>query len=237
MDDAVEILAGAGPVVMTCEHASVRMPSPWAWPEADRWLVGTHWSYDLGVADLIRAVHDRTGWAAVLSRFTRLLVDPNRPVEHPELFRSTAEGRVIHLNAGVSAAERKRRIEALYVPYEAAVDQVVEAAEGAVVMSLHSFTPVYEGKRRALEIGVLFDEDEDTAGFVARSLSDAGWSVRLNEPYSGRAGLMYAAARPARKFGRTSIELEVRQDLLMEPDRIEQLAADIEAAARLVAEG
>lgn len=237
MDDAVEILAGAGPVVMTCEHASVRMPEPWAWPEADRWLVGTHWSYDLGVADLVRALHDRTGWPAVLSRFTRLLVDPNRPVDHPDLFRTTAEGRVVHLNAGLSQAERARRIRALHAPYEATVDQVVEAAADAVVMSLHSFTPVYEGKRRALELGVLFDEDEDTARQIAQLLSDAGWHVRLNEPYSGRAGLMYAAARPAKKFDRTSIELEVRQDLLMDPDRVERLAADIEAAARRVAEG
>ena len=108
VSDAVEILAGAGPVVLTCEHASVRMPSPWAWPDADRWLVGTHWSYDLGVADLVRDLAAKTGWPAVLSRFTRLLADPNRPEDHVDLFRTHAEGRPIHLNAGLPEDEIAR---------------------------------------------------------------------------------------------------------------------------------
>ena len=67
MDDAVEILTGTGPIVLSCEHASMRLPEPWAWPAADHWLVGTHWSYDLGIADLVRILSRRTGWPAVLS--------------------------------------------------------------------------------------------------------------------------------------------------------------------------
>ena len=223
VSDAVEILAGAGPVVLTCEHASVRMPSPWAWPDADRWLVGTHWSYDLGVADLVRDLAAKTGWPAGLSRFTRLLADPNRPEDHVDLFRTHAEGRPIHLNAGLPEDEIARRLDRLWRPYHAAVDEVVAASPGAMILSIHSFTPVYEGKRRTLEVGVLFDEDEDLARAIARDLADEGIHVRLNEPWSGKEGLIYAPERHANAHDRATIELELRQDLLMDAGFVERM--------------
>jgi len=228
--DAVEILAGRGPVVLTCEHASVRMPEPWAWPDADRWLVGTHWSYDLGIAELVRALASQTGWPAVLSRFTRLLADPNREEDHPDVFRDTADDQTIHLNAGLSDAERERRLATLWRPYHAAVDRVVAATPGAAVVSMHSFTPVYQGHRRQLEVGVLFDRDEALARAIARDLSDAGLHVRLNEPWSGKDGLVYAPERHGKAHDRASIELEFRQDLLMDDawtDRVAGIVAEV----------
>ena len=234
MDDAVEILTGTGPIVLSCEHASMRLPEPWAWPAADHWLVGTHWSYDLGIADLVRILSRRTGWPAVLSRFSRLLIDPNRSLESHELFRTDAEGRLVHLNAGVSPSDRKRRIERYYEPYHAALDQVVASAADASLCSMHSFTPIYLGRRRELEIGVLFDKDEDTAREVAQHLADAGWHVRLNEPYSGREGLMFSADEHALAHGRVAIELEFRQDLLLDPNQLERLAVDVESVLSTV---
>lgn len=234
MDDAVEILTGTGPVVLSCEHASLRLPEPWAWPAADHWLVGSHWSFDLGIADLVRRIADRTGWPAVLSRFSRLLVDPNRGLDHPDLFRTDAEGRVVHLNAGLSDADRERRIERYHRPYHRALDEVLAAAEGASLCSMHSFTPVYHGRRRTVEIGVLFDKDEDTARELAQQLDDAGWHVRLNEPYSGRAGMMFAADEHASRYGRIGVEFEFRQDLLLDPVQLDRLTVDVEAALRVV---
>jgi predicted N-formylglutamate amidohydrolase len=230
MEHAATLLAGRGPAVLTADHAGLDLPAPWAWPAADRWLVGTHWSFDLGVEDLATELQQATGWPAVLSRFTRLLADPNRPLDHPDLFRTTAEGRPIHLNAGLSDVERQRRIDRLWQPYHDAVDRTVAAAPGAAVVSLHSFTPVYEGRRRALELGVLFDEDEDLARSLGTGLSESGWTVALNEPYSGKEGLMYGAQRPARAHGRPAVEVEVRQDLLLDPDTRARLVEDLHRA-------
>ncbi len=230
LHEAVEVLAGDGPVVLTCEHASVAMPAPWVWPVADRWLVGTHWSYDPGAADLTRRLAEIAGWPAVMSRFSRLLVDPNRPLHDPTLFRAQAEGRVIHLNAGVSPADRERRIERFWAPYHEVADRVVGGSAAEVVCGVHSFTPVYEGHRREVEVGVLFNDDEDLARRVATPLLDAGYHVRLNEPWSGRDGLIYGPERHARAHGRLALEIEVRQDLAADPDWLSAFAEALRGA-------
>lgn len=229
-DAAVEVIPGDGPVVLTCEHASVELPSPWAWPPADRWLVGTHWSYDPGAAELTRLLAERAGWPAVLSRFSRLLVDPNRAPGDPTLFRAQAEDRVIHLNAGLSERERGRRMERFYEPYHRAAGELVAGSSAAVVCGIHSFTPVYEGRRRDLQVGVLFNDDEDLARAVALDLLQAGYHVRLNEPWSGRDGLIYAPERHARAGDRLAIEIEVRQDLAADPDWLDLFADALRAA-------
>lgn len=202
--------------VVTCEHASERLPAPWSWSDEDRWLVGTHWAYDLGARDVALELTRTIGSVGVLARFSRLLVDANRTTDAADLFRSMAEGRRVALNASVDATERARRL-ALFDAYHAAVASAVAASPARIVFSVHTFTPVYEGVRRAVEIGVLFDEEQALAEGLATRLSRAGFVVALNEPYSGKSGLIYSAERHARAEGRRALELEMRQDLAVDP--------------------
>ena len=227
LDEAVEVVDGEpdAPVVVTCEHASERMPEPWSWPRGDLWLVGTHWAYDLGAADLARSVAGALGAPVVLSRFSRLLADPNRPEDSPELFRDVAEGRPIKLNTALGDAERAGRLDRLYRPYHAAVDRVVAACSAPLVLAVHSFTPVYEERIRELEVGVLFDHEEELAMHVRDALDAAGFAVQLNEPYSGKGGMMYSADRHAARYGRQALEIELRQDLACEEAARGQVAA------------
>ena len=227
--DAYERIEGDGlPLLLTAEHASERMPSPWEWPEADRWLVGTHWAYDIGAAELTRELARRLGATAVLARFTRLLADPNRPEGDPTLFREVAEGHPVALNRGLSPEERARRLERLWRPYHAAVDAAVRASNAPLVLAIHTFTPLYEGEARQLEVGVLFDREEDLAKELHDALGAVGVNVALNEPYSGRAGLIYSAHRHAETHGRRALELEVRQDLAVEDVFRERLVRVLE---------
>ena len=206
---------GAG-IVVTCEHASERMPEPWEWPAADRWLVGTHWAYDIGAADLTRELVEDLGGVALLARFSRLLADPNRPEDSPTLFRELAEGHPVELNRDLSAEERERRLFRLYRPYHRTASEVVAESDTPIVMSLHTFTPVYEGEPRELEVGVLFDTEQELAESLAAALREVGLRVALNEPYSGQQGLIFAVDQHARAHGRHAVELEVRQDLAVE---------------------
>lgn len=212
-----DVPGGDAPVVVSCEHGSARMPEGWSWPAEDLWLVGTHWSYDIGAADCARELAAVVGCPALLARFTRLLVDPNRLLDSPTLFRRAAEGRTVQLNARVDDADRDRRLARLYGPYHEAFGRVVASRPAAVVVAMHSFTPIYEGEARSIDAGVLFDRDEGLALHVTRRLSAAGFHARLNEPYSGRAGMMYAAQQHADAHGRPALELEVRQDLAASP--------------------
>jgi predicted N-formylglutamate amidohydrolase len=207
-------------VVLTCEHASNHLPPPWQWPPQDRWIVDTHWAWDLGIADVTRALADALDAPAVLAGFTRLLCDVNRPVDAETTFRALADGHVVHLNAALSDVERGSRCERLHAPYHQTVDDVVRRTSRAAVLSMHSFTPVYEaGPPRPMELGVLFDEEELVSHRLAESLARDGWKVALNEPYSGKDGLIYSAARHAAAHGRRALELEVRNDLASDAAR------------------
>ena len=215
--DAVEEVDGdfGGRLVLTCEHASAELPGPWTWPERDRWLVDTHWASDIGAAAFTRRVAQLMNAPAVLSRFSRLLIDPNRPPDSDTLFRENAEGKLVHLNEALLEAECQRRIDRFYVPYHEAVSAVVERSRGDTVFSIHTFTDNYAGEARVLEIGVLFDHDEEPAHRLVHHLEGAGFHVAPNQPWSGKDGLAYSAVRHAREFGRCALEIEARQDLII----------------------
>ncbi len=228
--DAVEWIPRAGAaaepaaLVLTCEHASERLPAPWRWSARDQRLVGTHWSHDLGAADITRAIARARGCAAVLSRFSRLLVDPNRTLDQPGLFRELAEGEPVELNAGLAPDDRQRRLDGYYHPYHRAIERMLEDNPGAPLLSVHTFTPRYEGAHRAMEIGVLFTRHERPSWALADRLGHAGYAVALNEPYSALDGFASSPERHADVHGRPWIELEIRQDIAIEPARWQPLA-------------
>lgn len=224
-DDAFDVRPGDGALLLTCEHASARLPEGWRWPERDARLHGTHWTFDLGAAELTHELSESLRSAAVLSTFTRLLADPNRAADDPSLFRTHAEGLPVELNARLDEDDVRRRIDRYWSRYHDAVDREAAKTAAPVLLSMHTFTPVYEGTPRAMEIGVLFDREDALAAALAEALAAEGFVVAMNEPYSGKEGLIYAAERHASAHGKHALELEVRQDLAVTP----------EARARVVA--
>ena len=139
-----------------------------------------------------------------------------------------ADGIPVALNTSLTAEDRRRRL-AYHEGYHAACDAMVAATPDAIVMSMHSFTPVYEGRRREMELGVLFNRHQAPADELAGYLAVAGWRVATNAPWSGREGLMYGADRHSDAHGRAAIELEVRQDLLADAAAVERLVSDLAA--------
>lgn len=240
--DVVEVIEGDAHarVVLTCEHASNALPPPWAWPPEDAWIVDTHWAVDLGIAEVTRALAHALDAPAVLARFSRLLIDANRPLDAPTLFRAIADGHPVGLNRALTDEERRVRIGALHEPYHQAADELLGRYShalvggphpGAIVLSMHSFTPIYEnGPPRSMELGVLFDREEELAHAIADGLHRQGWAVALNEPYSGRDGLIYSADRHAVRHGRRAMEIEVRQDVATDAGRRPHLVASLRHA-------
>ncbi len=236
MDPAFEILGDpsrGGPFVFSCEHASRRLPEWEAEPE-DRPFLDDHWGWDVGAADLTRELVEATRSCGVLSRFSRLVCDPNRAPQEASFVVEVIHGHRLSFNRGIDAAERRRRQARYTDPYHDAVDRTLRARlarpEPVRLCAVHSFTPHFGRRRRGMEIGVLFDEHEPQARRLAAALAAQGFAVALNAPYSGREGLIYAVQRHGRAHGLVHLELEVRQDLIATPALARRLAPRIAKA-------
>ncbi len=203
----------SAPLFLTCEHASQRLPDRYGFVGPDQRLLGTHWAYDLGARELVVELAQALAASAVLARFSRLLVDPNRAEDHPDLFRQSADGSAVLLNQNLGEEERRRRIDSYYHPYHAAVDAALGQMSAPTLLSIHTFTPIYEGQVREVELGVLFDTDDGPAESLLSALQAVYPAVLANQPWSGKDGLIYSAERHAHRHGRIALELEVRQDL------------------------
>lgn len=201
----------SGQLAFTCEHASNRVPRPWRPRPADRALLEMHWGYDIGAARVTRDLVRRSeGWG-ILSRFSRLLCDPNRASDDPTLvLRRTDEG-APRFNA---MPDTERRIARFHAPFHDAVDRAMHIAKPRLLVSVHSFTPVFRGHTREMEAGVLFDQHDDLAERLVRAMNDAGLRTAPNAPYSGKDGLIFSANRHGAAHHVPYLEIELRQDLL-----------------------
>jgi predicted N-formylglutamate amidohydrolase len=230
VSDAVHVIDGSGAVLLTAEHASSRLPPRWDW-QGQEHLATQHWGIDLGIAALTESLAMSLGAPAVLARFSRLLIDPNRPLDSPTLFRDRADGHPVNLNAAVTSEGAARRIAEYYEPYHAAIDAQLAHNKCKFLVSMHSFTPLYEGAPRSVEIGVLHPGNYGELAEQWRdALATTGRDVRVNEPYTGSNGYMYSAETHAERFGIPCIELEIRQDLLEDTSNHDEFVALITAA-------
>lgn len=225
----------ATPLVLTCEHASNHLP-PGCRPRtaAERALLDTHWAWDIGAWEVTRRLARRLGAAAVGGGASRLVVDLNRRVVDPTAIRRQAGWLKISWNARLRPSEVERRMRAFHLPYHDAIDGAILrlAVRGArpLLLSVHSFTPVYEGRRRTFDMGVLFDRSRGHAERLMRGLRREGFEVRENEPYSGIAGMMYSIDRHGTHHDLPCLELEMNQALFRDRRAADRLAPKIARA-------
>lgn len=218
--EAYEIVAGAGDMrlILLCDHASNRIPADYGSLGVEACQFERHIAYDIGAAALTRGLARRLNATAVLSCFSRLLIDPNRGMDDPTLIMRLSDGAVVPGNRDVDDAERAHRIAHFHQPYHRAIQAAVAAvkAEGHVpfLVSIHSFTPVWRGWRRPWHVGILWDRDEQVARAMIRGfLAQGDLVVGDNEPYHG-ALEGDTLNTHATKAGLPHALIEVRQDLI-----------------------
>ena len=218
----------AGPldagVLVICDHASNALPPEYGSLGLKREALARHIAYDIGAAGLARALASRMNAPAVLSTFSRLLIDPNRGADDPTLVMRYSDGAIVPGNARIDAAEIARRRERFWAPYRDKITATVEAmlatGEPPALVSIHSFTPVWRGAARRWKVGVLWDRDDRVAKPLLEALHAEpdlhAHGIGDNEPYDGAlAGDTLDAVATAR--GLANALIEVRQDLIAEP--------------------
>ena len=207
---------GRSPYVLICEHASNRLPKALgslglAASESQR-----HIAWDIGAEGVARVLSRLIDAPLILQRYSRLAYDCNRPPESRDAIPEISETTVVPGNMNLTPTGRLARIREIYRPFHAAVSGILDAraAEGvkSVVMSIHSFTPVYKGKTRAVELGILHDRDASFSSKLIKSFPNV--DARLNEPYGPKDGVLHTLNLHAAARGLKHAMLEIRNDLV-----------------------
>ena len=217
---AVEAIAGdfGRGLLLLCDHASNAIPPEYenlGLPSAER---ARHIAYDIGAAAVTRACAAALGVPALLSTFSRLLIDPNRSLDDPTLIVAVSDGTLVPRNAPLDPTEIERRVRRFYEPYHAAIGTTLAAFAGAgvvpAILSIHSMTDRLQGVARPWHASVLWDADPRLARPLLAALrTEPHLIVGDNEPYGdalrGDTLDRHAAAR-----GLAAAVIELRQDLV-----------------------
>ncbi len=222
-----------GPFVLVCEHASNRFPVEYGTLGLTEEARSAHIAWDPGAFGLARALSRRLDAPLVAADVSRLIYDLNRPPHAPGAMPAQSEVYAIPGNADLDAAERLRRTEAIYIPFHERVRRelarrtalATRPALRPVLVTVHSFTPVFHGEPRSVEFGVIHDADPRLAQAVVDVAREATTLITaLNEPYSAADGVTHTLRLQATPCGLLNVMLEIRNDLIATPDAQERMA-------------
>jgi predicted N-formylglutamate amidohydrolase len=216
----VENVSGQGGVVLICEHAGQLLPRSLGSLGLDTEAMSTHIAWDIGAAGLARTLSKQLDAPLILQRYSRLVFDCNRVMEAPDAIVEVSDGVEIPANQYISAAERKSRFDQVYTPFERAIEQVIDDCQqlgtSPVIVCIHSFTPVFKGKQRSLDLGIIHDPSDATfaAYTLELGLQSGEYSVALNQPYEARDGVTHTLEKHGVRRKLLNVMFEVRNDLI-----------------------
>lgn len=218
----IERIAGKGPAVFVCDHASNSIPERLGALGLGAAARASHIAWDPGALGVARAMSCRLDSPLVFATVSRLVVDLNRALDSPTLMPAVSAEVEIPANKNVTQAEREARLAEIYRPYHAAVDDLVgsyasarhERGEPApMVVAVHTFTPVYCGKTRPWQLGILFGEDKRLGRSLLTEIGQtSGLAVAANQPYSPADGVYWTLDRHAVARGLLNVMIEIQND-------------------------
>jgi predicted N-formylglutamate amidohydrolase len=236
--------AGPSPFLLTCDHYGRIIPhmlGDLGLPAAE---LTRHIAWDIGIAGVAEALSKHLNAHLIAQRYSRLVIDCNRPPAAPSSIPRISESTMIPGNEGIAAEAAEARRQAVFDPYHRRIHEVIERRlrdhVPTVLVSLHSFTPVYKGIARPWHIGALYHRDTRLPPLLLKFLrAEPGLVVGDNEPYAVSDETDYTIPVHGEARGLMNTGIEIRQDLIAEAagqrqwaDRLARIFGEIEAALR-----
>lgn len=205
-------------LLIICDHAANNLPPQYESLGLPPEQLERHIGYDIGATNITEALAKYFNAPAIMSTFSRLLIDPNRGYDDPTLIMQLSDGAIIPGNANLDKLEKQHRITTYYAPYHKAIEQSINEAINSnhppAILSIHSFTPVWREKPRPWHAGILWDKDPRFAAPITQGLrKHSSLIIGDNEPYSGalKNDTLY---RHGTQKGLAHALIEIRQDLI-----------------------
>ncbi|WP_420586645.1 N-formylglutamate amidohydrolase [Ruegeria sp.] len=214
-------------VLLVCEHASNRIPGFLGDMGLSAEALQSHIAWDPGALGVAQHMAAQMSAPLVHGGVSRLVYDCNRPPEATSAMPAKSEDYVIPANAALTDAERQARVENIYEPFTRAVDAQIETHRPSLrlMVTMHSFTPVYHGRPREVELGILHGKDDRFASGMMQCIpADIPFVTRLNEPYSATDGVAHTLDARAWPNGLLNVMIELRNDLIRTPEQQQAIA-------------
>jgi predicted N-formylglutamate amidohydrolase len=213
---------GVSDFLLAADHAGRLIPRQLGTLGLDAVERQRHIAWDIGIAAVTEELAALLDATAVLQAYSRLVIDCNRAPGHPTSIPVISELTPIPCNEALSDDERAARRRAIFDPYHAALTALighrVAAGRRTVLVAMHSFTPVFKGVARAVEIGVLYHHETLLSRLMLDLLRAEGdLIVGANEPYAITDDSDYTAPVHGEGRGLEHVEIEIRQDLITNP--------------------
>jgi predicted N-formylglutamate amidohydrolase len=228
---------GGSSVLLVCEHASRKLPAALGTLGLDDEALSAHIAWDPGALAVAMRLSQSLDATLIHQNFSRLAYDCNRPPEASDAMPAVSEIYEIPGNADISQAERQARIDEIYRPFQAAVEGVIagrkECGRKTVLVTVHSFTPVYKGVHRDVEVGILHDADSGLADpMLDLAHAQARFDTRRNEPYGPADGVTHSLKAYGLANGLANVMIEIRNDLIQDEAGQEVMAGFLEGLIR-----
>jgi len=207
----------ASDFVLTADHAGNRIPRALGDLGVSAAERQRHIAWDIGIAGVTERLADLLDATAVLQTYSRLVIDCNRNPGHPTSIPTVSEQTAIPGNEGLAGAAREARRRAIFDPYHAAIAGILDARPGrrTILVAMHSFTPVFKGVARAVEVGVLYHHETPLSRLMLELLRGEGdLTVGDNQPYAITDTSDYTIPVHGEGRGIPHVEIEIRQDLI-----------------------
>ena len=213
---------GASDFFLTADHAGRAIPRALGRLGLPDRELDRHIAWDIGIAAVTERLSSALDATAVLQTYSRLVIDCNRDPSVPSAMPEISELTPIPGNVALSAADRAARVAAIFTPYHTRIGELLDARAAAgrrtVLVAMHSFTPVFKGESRAMQVGVLYNRDARLATVLLDLLRAEGdLVVGDNAPYAITDTSDYGVPVHGEQRGLVHVEIEIRQDLIAEP--------------------
>jgi predicted N-formylglutamate amidohydrolase len=210
---------GSSDVLLVCEHASRKLPASLGTLGLSPEALEAHIAWDPGALAVAKRMSGLLDAALIFQNFSRLAYDCNRPPQALDAMPPRSEIFDIPGNMSLSVRDRALRTTSIYEPFRAAIARIIgdRQAQGrqTVVITVHSFTPVYKGVEREVEIGILHDTDARLADqMLALAGDDPGYRILRNEPYGPADGVTHTLKEHGLANGLLNVMIEIRNDLI-----------------------
>lgn len=241
-DEVPPVLEGnadsKSPFLFTCDHYGRLIPRALGnlgVPESE---LTRHIAWDIGIAGVAELLAKDMGVHLIAQRYSRLVIDCNRPFSSPGSIPLISEATEVPGNGGLTGQQVDARRRAIFTPYHTRIEQALDArharSQPTIFVSLHSFTPVYAGIARPWHVGTLYHRHTQLPHMLREALRAEGdLVVGDNEPYAVSDATDYTIPVHAEKRGLVNTGIEIRQDLIADEPGQQQWA---ERLARILRE-